>query len=138
MKNLENLKLSVFSFLLLFGLFLSSAAVAADDNKESKAVIKARAAVKQAAPDDWYTLANSAQVLIQKNESLKEAAEWIDKSLEITETPYNLEVKGDYYVANKLPGKAIEYYVKSILSAQDDPDFEVGRVQTKIMKLKNN
>ena len=71
---------------------------------------KARTAVENAAPDDWKTYAKSAQKCIRKKVNLKEAATWIDKSLSIKETAYNLEVKGDYYAAMNLPEKAIEMY----------------------------
>ena len=134
-------KLYAFTASLLSVLFLSTSVMATalkvDDKKNNKIVLKARAAVEEASPDDWHTLAESADKMFQKKLNLKEAASWIDRSLEIKETAYNLEVKGDYYVINKLPEEALKYYVKSIALGQRDASFNAGRVQDKIMKIKN-
>jgi len=80
---------------------------------------KTRHAVENAGPDDRHTLAISAEKSFKKKVNLKEASEWIDKSLEIAETPFNLELKGDYYNENQLPDKAIKYYVRAIISLKE-------------------
>ena len=133
-------KLYAFTASLLSVLFLSTSVMATtlkvDDKKNNKIVLKARAAVDDASPDDWRTLAESADKMFQRKLNLKEAASWIDRSLEIKETAYNLEVKGDYYVINNLPEEAIKYYVKSIALGQQDASFNAGRVQDKITKIK--
>ena len=67
---------------------------------------KTRDAVEQASPHDWYTLALSAEKCFKKKVNLKQASEWLDQSIEIAEKPFNLELKGDYYMDNKLPDKA--------------------------------
>ena len=104
---MKSLKIVVAALLITFlGTSFTYAGVNLDD-KDSKSVIKARKAAENAAPDDWTTFAQSAALCIRKNTNMKEASQWIDKSLEIQETQYNLEVKGDYYKANKLIRKLL-------------------------------
>lgn len=104
--------------------------------KIDKTTEKAREAVESASPDDWHTYAEAAEKCIKKEVNLKEAAEWIKKSVEIKETPYNLKVLGDYYVMNNLPEKAIEAYGKSIrLGKMEDEKYTDKSTQDKIVKL---
>lgn len=99
---------------------------------------KARVAVEKAGPDDWYTLANSAEKCFKKNVNLKEASEWLDQSLAIIEAPFNLELKGDYYTENQLQDKALEYYVRAMnLLKENDGQAEVEHIQKKISKIIN-
>ena len=93
----------------------SFAAIPSDD----KAVNKAKNAVEQASPDDWKTLEESARVCIKKGKNMKEAAEWINASIAIKATPSNLELKGDYYLKNNLPEKALQYYIQSSKSIKE-------------------
>ena len=79
-----------------------------------KTVAKARQAVETASPDDWHAYAQAAKLCIDKEVNMKEAAQWIKRSVEIRETPFNLKVLGDYYAANRLPERALEAYSKSI------------------------
>jgi hypothetical protein len=97
---------------------------------------RARRAVEQASPDDWHTLAKSAEQCIDKGVNLKEAATWLNQSLAIKETAYNLRVQGDYYVMNQLPERALESYSKSIrVGKLDDPSYADVATQKKIVKL---
>jgi hypothetical protein len=97
---------------------------------------RARQAVKEASPDDWHTLAKSAERCIVKGVNLKEAAAWLEQSLTIKETPYNLRVQGDYYVKNRLPEQALESYSKSIrVGKLSDPSYSDAATQKKIVKL---
>lgn len=106
------------------------------NNNTDKTTQRARESVENAAPDDWYTLAKSAQKCIEKGVNLKEAAEWLNKSLAIHESAFNLKVKGDYYVQNKLPEKALEYFSKSIrVGKMEDPSYMDADTQDKILKL---
>lgn len=106
------------------------------NNNTDKTTQRARESVENAAPDDWYTLAKAAQKCITKGVNLKEAAEWLNKSLAIHEGAYNLKVKGDYYVQNKLPEKALEYYGKSIrVGKMEDPSYMDAETQDKILDL---
>ena len=103
-----------------------------------KAVEKAREAVENASPDDWMTLAKSADKLIQRKKNLKEANEWLEKSLAIKETVYNLTVRGDYYLVNNLPDKALDYYVKAMnLAKSEDADADITGIQMKVAQITN-
>jgi hypothetical protein len=131
---------SFFTYFFVF-IFISSAAFAANIQVKDtdKTTLKAREAVENASPDDWKTLAESAEKCMKKNVNLKEAATWLDKSLTIKEDPYNLRLKGDYYQLNNLPQQALEYYIKSIRAGlatnvnYSDPD-----TQRKIAEIKKN
>ena len=116
--------------LIVFSSTLSLAKVA------DRTTEKAREAVENAGPHDWYTLAISAEKCFKKKVNLKQAVEWLDQSIEIAETPFNLELKGDYYIVNKLPDKALEYYVRAMNTMKEkDGDAEVTQLQKKISKI---
>lgn len=101
-----------------------------------RTVKEARAAVESASPDDWHTYAQAAEKCIEKGVNMKEAAKWIKRSVEIRETTYNMQVLGDYYVANRLPEKAIEAYGKSIrIGKLTDNDYRDLTTQNKIVSL---
>ena len=124
-------KVSV-TLMALAVLFASTASFAATDNK---VVEKARTVVENASPDDWYAYAKSAQMCIRKNVNLKEAAVWLDKSLEIKRDAFNLEIKGDYYVKNNLPTKALEMYVEAAKAAKAaDINANTTALQEKIVE----
>ncbi len=131
------LKLTSISFLMLAILTLvSSTAHVQAGNRNDKIIEKAREAVDNATPDDWEALAKAADMCIEKNVNLKEAAKWIDKSVSIKETIYNTKVMGDYYALSNLPGKAVEYYSKSIrIGKLDDPAYQDEVTQKKILKM---
>lgn len=98
-----------------------------------KTTDKTRDAVESASPDDWYTLAISAEKCFKKKVNLKEASEWLDQSLQIVETPFNLELKADYFIDNKLPDKALEYYVRAMNKLKEnDGEADVAHIQKKI------
>lgn len=129
-------KITIISIIILVGALTFSSY--AKDGKEKKIVAKFQETVDNAAPDDWFTLAECADICLRKNINCKEVSIWIDKSLKIKETPYNLEVKGDYYIANNLPEKGGDYYLKAILlGTEEDPDFDATGLQTKIARLIN-
>jgi hypothetical protein len=114
------------AFLLVFSVSASS--------QDSKAVQKAKEKVENAAPDDWETYAKGAEVLIRKNTNMKEASEWLDKSIEIKATSFNLELKGDYYMANNLPEKAMELYIMALKKGkEEDKNFRSLYLQEKIV-----
>lgn len=103
-----------------------------------KTIEKARNAVENASPDDWHTLAASAEKCLNKEINLKEANEWLDRSIQIKATAYNLSLKGDYYALNKLPKKAVEYYVKAANAAKsNDSKADVTEYQRKIGRITN-
>jgi len=101
-----------------------------------KTVKEARAAVEAASPDDWHTYAEAAEQCIAEGVNMKEAAMWIKRSVEIRETVYNMKVLGDYYVANRLPKKAIDAYSKSIrIGKLADKSYGDKETQDKIVSL---
>ena len=103
-----------------------------------KTTEKAREAVENAGPHDWYTLAASAEKCFKKKVNLKEASEWLDQSLEIAQMPYNLELKGDYYIVNKLPEQALEFYLRAInVMKEQDGKADVSKIQKKISEIIN-
>ncbi|MFC2126460.1 hypothetical protein ACFLU5_16845 [Bacteroidota bacterium] len=128
MKKLAKVTLSV----ILAVLVISASAM---DGRDEKIVTKNRESVENAAPDDWYTLAFSAKKCLDKKVNCKEVATWIDRSLAIKETSYNLEVKGDYYVANKLDEEALKCYIKAVSLASENNNFDTGDLQKKIAKI---
>lgn len=103
---------------------------------EDRTTEKAREAVENASPHDWYTLALSAEKCFKKKVNLRQAAEWLDQSLEIAEAPFNLQLKGDYYLDNRLPDKALEYYVRAMnVMKENDGEADVSDIQKKISKI---
>ena len=122
----------------LAAVFVSASVYAAPGTAENKTVEKARLAVEEAAPDDWHTYAESAEKCMRKKVNLKEAKVWLDKSLNIKETPYNLAIMGDYYNMNDLPEKALEYYVKSLrVGLEQDIHYEDAVTHAKMMKVRS-
>jgi hypothetical protein len=110
--------------------------ISAKEEKTDKITLKTREAVSKASPDDWYTLAQAAEKCISKGVNLNEASQWLERSLEIKETSYNLCVKGDYYLANHLPEKALDYYVRGIkVGKEENDEFDVTAVQKKIAAI---
>lgn len=133
MKNLKSLMILFFASLLI-----SASAFAAQNKLKDvdKITLKAREAVANASPDDWKTLAESAEKCLKKNVNLKEAAAWLDKSLEIKQDPYNLRIKGDYYQMNNLPQQALEFYIKSIRAGlATDINYVDQETQKKIVEI---
>ena len=122
--------------LLLVASFSVGSVFSAHANNE-KIISKARAAVENASPDDWETYAKSAAICIAKNVNMKEASKWLDHSLAIKKTTYNLTVKGDYYLKNKLPVKAMEKYLEAIdVGKAKDFYFDSSELQGRIDKAR--
>jgi tetratricopeptide (TPR) repeat protein len=128
-KNLPSLLATA----LILGILSVPAAFAKTNEKTTE---KAREAVENAGPHDWYTLAASAEKCFKKKVNLKEASEWLDQSLEIAQMPYNLELKGDYYILNKLPDQALEFYVRAMnVMKEQDGKADVSKIQKKISEI---
>ena len=104
--------------------------------KNNKTVDKARTAVENASPDDWKTYAKSVQTLIRKKTNLADVKMWIEKSISIRETSFNLEVFGDYYVMNNMPFMASTYYIKSLKKMRAEiPGCDISKIQAKVVAL---
>jgi len=120
-------------FILIVMLCGIGISVHSKDGKEERIMKKYREVIQDISPDDWYTLASSADMCLKKDIITKEVAEWIDRSLEIKKTAYNLEIKGDYYMKNRLPDKAGKYYLEAIkVGLEEDSNFDVSGLQEKI------
>jgi hypothetical protein len=108
------------------------------DGKDEKVLNKYREIINDSAPDDWYILASCAESCIKKDIINKEVAGWIDRSIKIRKTAYNMEIKGDYYIINKLPAKAGSCYLEAIkIGLEEDSNFDVAELQSKIAKIVN-
>ena len=106
------------------------------DGKD-KILNKARKAVASNFDNSWKVFAQSASMIIDKGVALEEAREWLEASLKIQKTPFNLEVMGDYYFATGDNKTAIKYYYESILLLKEttlNPD--TGPLQAKIWKAR--
>ena len=126
---------SLLAAALILGISSRHASFARTTEKTTE---KAREAVENAGPHDWYTLAASAEKCFKKKVNLKEASEWLDQSLEIAQMPYNLELKGDYYIVNKLPEQALEFYLRAInVMKEQDGKADVSKIQKKISEIIN-
>lgn len=126
---------SLLAAALILGISSSHVSFARTNEKTTE---KAREAVENAGPHDWYTLAASAEKCFKKKVNLKEASEWLDQSLEIAQMPYNLELKGDYYIVNKLPEQALEFYLRAInVMKEQDGKADVSKIQKKISEIIN-
>jgi tetratricopeptide (TPR) repeat protein len=124
---------SLLAAALILGISSGHASFARTTEKTTE---KAREAVENAGPHDWYTLAASAEKCFKKKVNLKEASEWLDQSLEIAQMPYNLELKGDYYIVNKLPEQALEFYLRAInVMKEQDGKADVSKIQKKISEI---
>lgn len=134
MKNLTKTTLAwAMGLVFLFAQFSAFSAA----NPTDKTIEKARAAVEAAGPDDWETLAKSAEMCIKKKVNMAEAKQWLDASMSIKESALALEVAGDYYKANKLYTKATDHYVKSMLALKKDNFYaDTSHLEAKINKVK--
>ena len=128
---------AIFARILLV-IFITGSTVGSSfaSSRTDKITLKARQAVAEASPDDWHTLAESAEQCMAEGVNLKEAAVWLDQSITIRETAYNLKLKGDYYASNRLPKQALEHYSKSIrVGMLADPSYTDADTQGKIVAL---
>jgi hypothetical protein len=125
--------------LALAAVFVSAGAFASPLGTENnRTAEKARQAVEEAAPDDWYTYAHSAEKCIRKKVNLNEVKGWLERSIEIKETTYNLSVMGDYYNMNNLHQKALEFYVKSLrVGLEQDVNYKDPITHEKMMKARS-
>lgn len=106
-------------------------------HNDDKATIKSRQIVENATPDDWKALAQAAAICVDKKTNLTQASEWLEKSVSIKETAFNLEVKGDYLVLSNQPEKAMPLYIKAMqIGLNNESGFDVKSLQAKIGNLR--
>lgn len=108
------------------------------ERNESRAVQKAREMVEESAYHDWHTLAKAAERCIVIDKNLKEAYDWLEMSIELKETVYNLTVLGDYYLKNDLPVKAMNTYLKALgMARNENRAFDGSELESKIWVVRN-
>ncbi|RED94413.1 hypothetical protein [Marinoscillum furvescens] len=121
--------------LALVGLLTFTAT--ASSTGESKSVKKAKEAVEEAAGYDWKTLAESAQVCFKKDQNIDQAMIWIEKSIEIQEDPFNLEILADYYASKGENDLAMSTYVRAIDAGRAQNFwYDNSHLQAKIWELR--
>lgn len=104
---------------------------------KDKVLNKARKAVESNFDNSWKVFAQSASMIIEEDIALEEAKEWLETSLKIQRTPFNLEVMGDYYFAIGDNKAAIKYYYESLLLLKENTlDPDTGKLQAKIWKAR--
>lgn len=89
---------------------------------EKKALANINKALAAAAPDDWYTWAQSAEYMMQKKEHHEKALQWINKSIAIKENFFNNWVKARLYAYNKEFQMAATLTAKAIQLGAAEPD----------------
>lgn len=108
------------------------------EKNESRAVQKAREMVEESAYHDWKTLAKAAERCIVIDKNLKEAYDWLSKSIDLNEAVYNLTVLGDYYLKNDLPVKAMNTYLKALGKGRSEiEDFDGRELESKVWVVRN-
>lgn len=116
---------------------LISFSATASSTGESKSVKKAKEAVEEAAGYDWKTMAESAAICFKKGQNIEQAMVWIEKSIEIQEDPFNLEILADYYASLGKKDKAITTYVKAIDAGRAQNFwYDNSHLQAKIWDLR--
>jgi hypothetical protein len=102
--------------------------------EEEILITKLTKTVGKANPKDWKTPAHCASDIINLRIKSAVALEWINKSIEIKETVYNRVVKGDYYIVNEEPQKALDEYIRAINLAREKEKKElIPDIQWKVL-----
>ena len=135
-KNSNNMKMkrSLMAVLVILSALVASAHTY--DGKD-RVLDKARKAVASNFDNNWKVFAKSASLVIGEGVGLEEAKEWLEASLSVQKTPFNLEVMGDYYFAIGDRNAAVKYYHQSLLLLKENnlnPD--TGNLQVKIWKAR--
>lgn len=124
--------------LILILLFLSAGftfGVVWDNNAAEEALIEeVKIKADKVKEGDWKALADCAKTLLEKRINYGEVKDWLEKSVSVKETWYNVSLMGDYYVNTRDFDKAYENYIKAIRLAHLDgkPD-KVGAIQWKLL-----
>ena len=130
------MKLTSITRLFVIVLLTASSFASLANAPSDRIVRQARQEVAAASADDWHTLATAAEKCLTKNVNQEEALAWLDKSIAIKETAYNMILKGDYQAANGLAEVALEYYSRSIrVGKLVNPNYADLATQNKIVAL---
>jgi hypothetical protein len=103
-----------------------------------KALASARAAMSALAADDHQTAYRSASFAFQNNVAADEARQWVDKSIAIKETWFNLRLKADMLAKEGKTADAITFAQRAVATgkaADANPD-ELARIEKQITEWK--
>lgn len=89
---------------------------------EKKALANINKALKNAAPDDWYTWAQCAEYMLPRKEHHQKALEWINKSIAIKENFFNNWIKAKLYAYNNEYQMAASLTAKAIQLGASEPE----------------
>ncbi|WP_114782612.1 DUF2911 domain-containing protein [Botryobacter ruber] len=89
---------------------------------EKKALANIHKALAEAAPDDWYIWAQSAEYMMQRKEYHNDALKWINKSIAIKENFYNSWIKARLYAYNKEFQEAAALTAKAMQLGSSEPE----------------
>lgn len=119
----------------LLAVLVLLSAFAVNASGKDRVLNKARKAVESNFDNNWKVFAQSASMVIERGVGLEEAKAWLETSLDIQKTPYNLEVMGDYFFETGDKKSAVKYYYESLVmlkASSLDPDTQA--LQAKIWK----
>ncbi len=107
------------------------------ESEKEEIIAKARKLVKEANPNDWFVYAVAAEKCIRISANLEEAESWIERSLDIKETGYNLSIQGDLYLQKGDYKLAIESFERSLqIGSLQEEGFDPAKIQAKIMQVR--
>ena len=130
------IKKGFFAVAMMATVFAVSATTIELEGKD-KVVEKAREAVATNYDNNWKVFATSAAMVLEKGIALDEAKKWLDTSIQIKETSFNLELMGDYFMAKGESYKAMDYYVQSLITLKETSiDPNTDNLQAKIWKAR--
>jgi hypothetical protein len=107
-------------------------------NTVDQALASARAAMGSLAADDHGTAYRSASFAFQNNVAPDEARQWVDKSIAIKETWFNLRLKADMLAKEGKAAEAVSFGERAIVAgkASNAPVDELAKIEKQIMEWK--
>lgn len=127
----------IFSFHVILVIFLSmviNLPAEGSDPDEEAFIARQEERIASTSYHDWKTYADCVRALVERRIKTEEALQWIDHSIEIRETIYNLEIKGDYLVLSGQVREGQKHYVRAIeLAREEGKAHKVGEIQWKIL-----
>jgi hypothetical protein len=89
------------------------------------------------AADDHQTPYRAANFAFQNNVAAAEAKQWIDKSISIKETWFNLRLKSEMLAKEGKTKEAIQFAEKAIAAGKADaPAEEIAKMEKRIAEWK--
>jgi hypothetical protein len=126
--------ISILYFIIFCGPVPGNAGTRIPDHPEDMAVRKAKIKAAKAGIRDWKTLAGCAGILLSKGISTDEVLSWIERSIALRESSYNLGLLGDFYRAKLDFARSKDCYLRALMLAQSENDNEAIRsIQLKLL-----